>query len=182
MKKQEERDAKKAKAEMDKSKKQLAEAIRKGDSVQIDHCSKKTLLEKKNYEKHTSLSLRLDMLYSKINAIEKQKQLTNNMKNINKHLSSIKDDVDLKKMIETDETFKELCEDFDIAEATTQEVFGNQMDNMIDDEERQNLINNVCDEFNLDSKLATNAAVNKQQDIDMVSDDDITARLNKLKG
>ena len=53
---------------------------------------------------------------------------------------------------------------------------------MIDDEERQNLINNVCDEFNLDSKLATNANVNKQQDIDMVSDDDITARLNKLKG
>ena len=48
MKKQEERDAKKAKAEMDKNKKQLAEAIKKGDSVQIDHCSKKTLLEKKN--------------------------------------------------------------------------------------------------------------------------------------
>jgi len=62
MKKQEEREAKKAKSEMDKSKKQLAEAIKKGDAILIDHCSKKTLLEKKNYEKHSSLSLRLDML------------------------------------------------------------------------------------------------------------------------
>jgi len=107
--------------------------------------------------------------------------MTNNMKNVNKHLNAIKNDVDLKTMIETDETFKELCEDFDIAEATTQEIHGTQMDSLIDDEERQNLINAVCDEFSLDTHLATNQVQNKPE-IDMVSDDDITARLNKLKG
>mmetsp|Transcript_68299 Transcript_68299/g.147332 ORF Transcript_68299/g.147332 Transcript_68299/m.147332 type:complete len:105 (-) Transcript_68299:87-401(-) len=103
------------------------------------------------------------------------------MQSINKHLNSIKDEVDLKKMVETDETFKELCEDFDIAENVSNEVFGDQMQNTIDDEEKQSLINSVVAEYQLETGGQMNSVNVQNNNQQVVHENDFQNRLNNLK-
>eukprot|EP01129_Flabellula_baltica_P011476 TRINITY_DN5036_c0_g1_i2.p1 TRINITY_DN5036_c0_g1~~TRINITY_DN5036_c0_g1_i2.p1 ORF type:complete len:194 (+),score=49.66 TRINITY_DN5036_c0_g1_i2:146-727(+) len=141
--------SKKAESESIKKKKQVAAYIKKGD-LEIARIHADDAIRKKNESVNLlNLSAKVDGMRSRLEAVSAQKQVAKQLARVTKSMESSLGSMDIMNIAMTLDQFEQKMEDIGVMEAGVSDVLERNSEVMTDQNEVNELIMQVADEYNL---------------------------------
>uniref|UniRef100_A0A7S3QV59 Charged multivesicular body protein 1a n=2 Tax=Dunaliella tertiolecta TaxID=3047 RepID=A0A7S3QV59_DUNTE len=162
----------------------VKKAIEKGNMEGAKIYAQNAIRKKSEQLNYMKLSSRLDAVVSRLDSQVKMHMVTKNMSSITKSLEQSVQSNNLERIQKTMDQFEKQFENLDMQGQVVENVMGTQANLSTPEEDVNNLINQVAEEHNLDTKLAMANAPSAAhgQKVGAGQEDDMAARLASLQG